>query len=266
MSSNNFRDILQNFTKFSQALSKKIEELNKNPEVQNFVKGVQFYIQNQDKTNPLIKKLISEMENNPNLSEALEILSYGDIYKLLFNNGEIEETSVVNIINKDYFQNELLNNFDEIKINKKFSDRKLLIQEALKLYEIKCYAGCLCLLHSQLEGIITDYLLYKNILTKSTDKYRKPCFRETEKNNQINGLRDKIKLSKTLNKSFVRLEDYKFDSDADKKFHNERNNILHGSNINNFTCERCFIVFIWIASILRSICNEQLLNSLNKKV
>ena len=136
MSSNNFQDILQNFTKFSQALSKKIEELNKNPEVQNFVKGVQFYIQNQDKTNPLIKKLISEMENNPNLSEALEILSYGDIYKLLFNNGEIEETSVVNIINKDYFQNELLNNFDEIKINKKFSDRKLLIQEALKLYEI----------------------------------------------------------------------------------------------------------------------------------
>ena len=75
----------------------------------------------------------------------------------------------------------------------------------------------------------------------------------------------KIKLSTTLNNSFVRLDNYKFDSDKDKKFHNERNNILHGSNIDNFTYERCFIVFIWIASILGSIYNEQLLNSLSSK-
>jgi hypothetical protein len=265
MSSNSFKDIIQNFTTSAQALSKKVDELSKDPETQNLIKGFNFYIQNHDKTDPLIKQLISEMENNPNLSEALEILSYGDIYKLLFNNGEIKEASVLTIINKDYFQKELLNYFDEIKINNKFLKRKFLIQEALKLYEIECYAGCLCLLHSQLEGIITDYLLHKNILTKSTDKYGKPCFKETINNKQITGLRDKIKLSKTLNNSFIRLENYKFDSDADKKFHNERNNILHGSNIDSFTYERCFIVFIWIASLLGSIYNEQLINSLSKK-
>ena len=265
MSNNSFQEIFQNFTKFAQAFSKKVDELNKDPEAQNLIKGVKFYIENHDKTNPLVKQLISEMENNPNLSEALEILSYGDIYKLLFNNGEIKETSVLTIINKDYFQNELLNYFDEIKINKKFFKRKLLIQEALKLYKMECYAGCLCLLHSQLEGIITDYLLHKNILIKSTDKYKKPCFKETVNNKQITGLWDKIKLSTTLNNSFVRLDNYKFDSDKDKKFHNERNNILHGSNIDNFTYERCFIVFIWIASILGSIYNEQLLNNLSSK-
>ena len=71
----------------------------------------------------------------------------------------------------------------------------------------------------------------------------------------------KIELAKDINENFLRLESFQFDNDQNKKFHNERNDLLHGSNIDNFNAERCFIVFIWIDSILGSIYrNEVILN------
>lgn len=78
----------------------------------------------------------------------------------------------------------------------------------------------------------------------------------------ISGLAQKIELAKDINENFLRLENFQFDNDQNKKFHNERNDLLHGSNIDNFNAERCFIVFIWIDSILGSIhTNEVILKA-----
>lgn len=114
----------------------------------------------------------------------------------------------------------------------------------------------MCLLHSQLEGIITDYLIFKNILKKEVNNNKTSFININQLNHKktkVSGLSKKIDLAKDINENFKRLENFNFDENIDLKFHHERNDILHGSNLNNFTMERCFVVFIWLDSILSSI-------------
>ena len=61
---------------------------------------------------------------------------------------------------------------------------------------------------------------------------------------------------KNINKNFLRLKEYKLDSNENIQFWDARNKVLHGSNINDFNDKTCFIVFIWINSILTSIKEE----------
>lgn len=216
-----------------------------------------------------MEKILTEMEINSNLSEAENTFTYKQIFKLLSDSEDIENTSLFDLINQSYFRDPLLKCFDEIEIGNHFKRRKNTIEEAFKLYELKFYSGCLCLLHSQVEGIIIDYLIFKKILRKDI-KSGKTVFiviSDKPKEETTTGLKRKLELAKDINESFSRLEMFEFDNNSNIKFHNERNEILHGSNIDNFTVERCLILFIWIDSIVSSIYkDETYLNSLNKKV
>ena len=129
------------------------------------------------------------------------------------------------------------------------------------MYEKEYFAGCLCLLHSQLEGIITDYLLHKKIIKEEFDEYKKTHYIKyngniKNKNDKVSGLFKKIDLSKNINKNFLRLKEYKLDSNENIQFWDARNKVLHGSNISDFNDKTCFVVFIWINSILTSIKEE----------
>lgn len=112
------------------------------------------------------------------------------------------------------------------------------------------------LLLSQFEGIITDYLIFKGVIVKKIVN-SKTKFEQISNGKAVVGLAAKIDFAKNINASFMRLESFNFDNDKNNKFHNERNDILHGSNIANFNAERCFIIFIWIDSILGSIYTEE---------
>lgn len=71
---------------------------------------------------------------------------------------------------------------------------------------------------------------------------------------RIQAYTKKIEISKKkFGENFERLANYIFDDNNEYKINNERNEILHGSNINNFTAERCYWIFIWITSILSFI-------------
>lgn len=283
MNRQNIEQVMQNFSKILQPLTNiattmsKIQvnpELQKtfklaqqfriNPEIQELIKQTNTAIQNHEKTAPHIEKMLSEMEENENLSEAFNTLPYKQIFRLALNNFQVEDLTILKLINEDFFHKSLLSYFDEIEMNQSFKERKNIVKEALKLYELEYFAGCSCLLHSTLEGIITDYLLFKKIIIK-TNKKGKTQYKVASTKESVIGLAKKIGLAKDINDNFLRLENYKFDSNKNKKFSDERNDVLHGSNINNFTSERCFITFIWITSILDSIRNEQLVNSLSKK-
>ena len=154
MDNNNFQQ--QFISHFLQPIAEKLKEIQKNPETTKFIQGIGNLIKNHERTSPIMERLLSEMENNPNLSEALETIPYRQIYRLLANSEQMESVSLLSLINDDHFQNGILECFDEIKIGKHFKKRKPLIAEALKLYELGYFSGCLCLIHSQLEGIITD--------------------------------------------------------------------------------------------------------------
>lgn len=257
--------IMQNFNKLLQPfadIARNAHKIANNPRVQQTLQNIAMAIQNHEKTAPQIDKMLSEMEENKNLSEALEIIPYRQIFKLVLNNFEVKDLTILKLANQVNFQEGLLSYFDEIEIDATFKKRKFCLKEALKLYDLNYFAGCSCLLHSILEGIITDYLIFKNIIVKC-NKNGRTVYKSDNK--VITGLSKKIDLSKGINDNFLRLEDYKFDSSHNKKFHNERNDVLHGSNIDNFTAERCFITIIWISSLLSSIKNEQQLDRIKIK-
>lgn len=264
-----FNDIANTINRFkvdpkTQNFIDQIQKLQINPKIQQLLEQTNLAIANHQKTEPHIENMLSEMETNENLSEAFNTIPYKQLFRLALNNFEVEDLSILKLINEQTFQTAVLNYFEEIEINEKFKERKNIIKEAFKLYELNYFAGCSCLLHSQLEGIITDYLLHKNILREEIEN-NKTIFIETKNNkNKVNGLCKKIQLAKDINNNFLRLEEYKFESNENKKFHNERNDVLHGSNISNFTAERCFITVVWITSILSSIQKEQLSNSLKR--
>ncbi|MFX1824184.1 hypothetical protein [Acinetobacter sp. AS5] len=260
MSNNNFQQLLLDMRNFLQPIADKFEEIQKNPETSKFIQNVDYLVKSHERTSPFMKKLLSKMEGNSNLSEALETIPYRQIFRLLANSEQIESVSILHLINDDLFQMGILECFDEIQIGNHFKRRKQLIAEAFKLYELEYFSGCLCLIHSQLEGIITDYLIFKNIIRKEIASGKTKFICNSDGKNVV-GLAKKIELAKDINENFLRLESFQFDNDQNKKFHNERNDLLHGSNIDNFNAERCFIVFIWIDSILGSIYrNEVILN------
>lgn len=246
--------IHQNFGPVLSQLRKTFE----NPEVTAAIQKALIAAQKHKELSPYVSKVLDEMKNNPNLSEALVTIPYVQIVKLLTDSEVKDNVSILDLINDAYFQRTLFYNFDAINISSHFKNRRVLIEEALQLYKLGLYAGCLTLLHSQFEGILTDYLIYKNIIEKRIVN-SKTKFKMLPSGPEITGLAKKIELAKTISDTFKRLESYNFDNDQNVKFHNERNDILHGSNIANFNKERCFIVFIWIDSILDSIYMEEVL-------
>lgn len=264
MSTNNLQNILLAIGEFVQPLVNTLNQLQKDPETIRLVQNIGYWISNHERISPSMEKFLAEMESNSNLSEARYAFTYKQIFRLLSDSEDIEKTSLFDLINQSYFRDSLLKCFDEIEIGNHFKRRKSILEEAFKLYELKFYAGCLSLLLSQLEGIITDYLIFKEVIIKNPKN--KKLESTNGKKEPVTGLSKKIELAKNINENFSRLELFEFDQNSNRKFNNERNDILHGSNIDNFTIERCLILFIWIDSIVGSIYKDELyLNSLSKK-
>ncbi|MCK4093483.1 hypothetical protein HCY68_10735 [Acinetobacter radioresistens] len=258
------RNELQQFlNKLSKTVEPYLEALNRigiEPETLEMLNKLSVAFEKSQAIDPFMEKMLDEMKTNSNFSEALETIPYTELFRLLAKSEKIETVSILDLINQDTFKKELLQYFDQLNIGKHFKKRKALIEEALKLYELKFYAGCLCLLHTQIEGIITDYLIFKQIIRKEVPN-GKSIFINNQDSKQVTGLSKKIELARDINDNLSRLDSFIFDNDKNRKFHHERNDLLHGSNINNFNAERCFILFIWIDSILESIYLDSLQNN-----
>lgn len=247
----------------------KLSQVLQNPEVASTLKDILLAAKQHQELSPHVSKLLDEMKNNPNLSEALETVPYVQLVKLLTNSEVKDNVSVLDLINDAYFQRTLFYNFDAINIGNHFKNRRILIEEAMQLYKLGLYAGCLTLLHSQFEGILTDYLLYKGIIEEETENSKTRIYNVAKRpkakkksDAEVTGLFEKIRLAKKISDTFKRLDNFTYDNNKKLKFHNERNDILHGSNIANFNAERCFVIFIWIDSILDSIYTEEVLPTL----
>lgn len=260
-----FKDFMVAIVNFLQPIANGINRALKDPETIKVIENIAHWMHETERTSPFMDKILSEIKSNSNLSEAEYTLSYKQIFTLLSNSNNIESTNLFDLINQSYFREPLLQCFDKIEISNHFKKRKNIIEEAFKLYELQFYAGCLSILHSQIEGIITDYLIFKKILRKEI-KNGKTNFivnSDQQKKENVSGLKRKLELAKNINENFSRLEIFEFDNNSNIKFHNERNDVLHGSNLDNFTIERCLILFIWIDSIISSIYKDEFLNSLS---
>ena len=200
---------------------------------------------------------LEQLEQNSQTKEAIYTIPYKLLRQVTNDKYEVTDKSILELINNDIFKENLLAKFDQIEIGEKFKNRKNIIEEAFNLYRLNYFSGCLCLLYSQLEGIMTDYLFAKNLIEEYSEygqiKYKKIGSNEKKRENKVNGLFDKIKLCKGINDNFLRLEKYRLNSDENIRFSESRNKVIHGSNIESFNAINCFTTFIWINSIIQSI-------------
>lgn len=259
MTRNELQQFLNRLNKTVEPYLEGLNRIGRDTKTLEMLNKISVALEKSQAIDPFMERMLIEMESNSNFSEALETIPYTELFRLLAKSEKIETVSILDLINQDTFKKELLQYFDQLNIGSHFKKRKALIEEALKLYELKFYAGCLCLLHTQIEGIITDYLLFKQVIKE--EEIGKGKFINNQTIKQVMGLRNKITLAIEINNNLSRLDSFIFDNDKNRKFYHERNDLLHGSNINNFNAERCFILFVWIDSILESIYLDSLQNN-----
>ena len=163
---------------------------------------------------------------------------------------DVKSFNLLDVINSEAFQKDLLVAFDAMHIDEQHKTlRRAVIIEALKMYKLGCYAGCVPLLYAQLEGLLTDVLIQQGFLkqngTKFVDVYK---IVPGLKGNEIKSLWHKAKIALELNPYFAELAAYKMDASSNVTA--TRHNILHGTDVEHFTQARSFILFIWLFSTM----------------
>lgn len=190
--------------------------------------------------------VLAEQLNQPvDLKVANDALNLVYIWSLVNQHESEVDFNLLKVIQTDYFNAEFFKAFDALDIGENKHQRRLVIQEAFKLYEMQCFAGCIPILYAQLEGILTDVLIQTGFLkqqgTKFVDVYK---IVPGLKGNEIKSLWHKTKIGCELNRYFNELAAYKMDSSSTVTM--TRHNILHGTDIEHFTQARTFILFIWL--------------------
>lgn len=192
--------------------------------------------------------LADDLEQPTDSKFANDALNLMHFWPLVHRYEDVSTFHLLDIINSEDFQKELLIAFDTLNIGEQKAQRRRVILEALKLYKLKCYAGCIAILYAQIEGLLTDVLIQHGYLkqnqTKFIDVYK---IVPGLKGNEIKSLWHKAKIACELNPYFAELAAYKMDSSSTVSM--TRHNILHGTNLDHFNQERSFVLFIWLFSV-----------------
>ncbi|MBP6861721.1 MAG: hypothetical protein KBC57_05125 [Neisseriaceae bacterium] len=125
--------------------------------------------------------------------------------------------------------------------------RRPIFKEIFALYKHQYFAGCICLLYGQIEGLITDFLLYERKIYRR----RKGLFikQPNRRPRKIVGLKLKIDIAKRDPKTewITKLGAYsEFKTiDGNKRLTLSRNLVLHGDELDNLNQEHAFILITW---------------------
>ena len=198
---------------------------------------------------PYFNVLADQLDQPVDSKVANDALNLLHIWTLINQHENDVDFNLLDVIHTDYFQAELLEAFDVLEIDENKAQRRLVIEEAFKLYKMKCFAGCIPVLYAQLEGLLTDVLIAKGYLkqnhTKFIDVYK---IVPGLKGHEIKSLWHKSKIACELNVYFAELDAYKMDSSSTVTM--TRHNIVHGTDVAHFTQERSFVLFIWLFSVV----------------
>lgn len=206
-------------------------------------------LRTQAKNEPYFDVLADQLTQNAGSKIANDALNLVHIWTLINQHETDVNFNLLAVINTDYFQAELLAAFDALDIGEHKAQRRLVLQEAFKLYDMQCFAGCIPVLYAQLEGLLTDVLIAKGYLkqnhTKFIDVYK---IVPGLKGHEIKSLWHKAKIACEMNVYFAELEAYKMDSSSNVTM--TRHNIVHGTDVAHFSQQRSFVLFVWLFSVV----------------
>lgn len=188
---------------------------------------------------------LNQAEDAKIANDALNLLHF---WQLINQAEDVNSFNLLDVINDTFFKTELFKAFDDLSQNANSSARRSVIEQALEMYKLGFYAGCVPLLYAQLEGLLTDVLLAQGFLaqkdTKFLDVYK---IVPGLKGNEIKSLWHKAKIATEMNAYFAEIAAYKMDSSSNVTM--TRHNILHGTDVAHFTQARSFILFLWLFAV-----------------
>lgn len=115
---------ISDLSNFLESTYKKTNAFLNNPNIIAEANKMHPAVVTLQKNAPHSNRLIEELKSNPNLSEALKIIPYTQIQRLLYDSEELDNLSILSLINLPNFQNKILYFFDIISIGNQFNIEK----------------------------------------------------------------------------------------------------------------------------------------------
>lgn len=207
------------------------------------------------KLEPYINTISSGL-NDPDFEIANDVIELAHIFAAIDLQKDPSAASLLDVISSEEFQNSLIDFYSSMSLD---VDRLPLIKEALDLHNSEKYAGSICLLYGQIEGVLTESFEKANYIIINQKKIN-PVKVDGSVNNKSNltGLVPKLEHAITrqdqLQSYYSKIKTYELVAgDAEETIPKTRNKILHGSDLGFNTEKRSAQLILWLYSTILQV-------------
>ncbi|TMO10135.1 hypothetical protein CWB60_02060 [Pseudoalteromonas sp. S327] len=233
----------------NKALSKFIEEHRESIEL--WVQFAEIYPQLEPYINNITYGL-----NDPDFEIANDVVELAHIFETIDLQQDPSAISLLDVISGEAFQSSLINFYSNLTLDE---NRLPLIKEALELHNSGHYAGSICLLYGQIEGVLTESFEKANYIIINQRKTN-PVKEDGSVNNKSNltGLVPKLEHAITrqdqLQSYYSKIKTYELVAgDSEETIPKTRNKILHGSEVMFNTEKRSAQLILWLYSTILQV-------------
>lgn len=204
---------------------------------------------------PYINNISSGL-NDPDFEVANDVIELAHIFAAIDLQKDPSAASILDVISSEAFQNSLIDFYSSMSLD---ADRLPLIKEALDLHNTEKYAGSICLLYGQIEGVLTESFEKANYIIINQKKIN-PVKMDGSVNNKCNltGLVPKLEHAITrqdqLQSYYSKIKTYELVAgDAEETIPKTRNKILHGGELGFNTEKRSAQLILWLYSTILQV-------------
>lgn len=204
---------------------------------------------------PYINNISSGL-NDPDFEIANDVIELAHIFAAIDLQKDPSAASLLDVISSEKFQNSLIDFYSSMSLD---ADRLSLIKEALDLHNSEKYAGSICLLYGQIEGVLTESFEKANYIIINQKKIN-PVKVDGSVNSKSNltGLVPKLEHAITrqdqLQSYYSKIKTYELVAgDAEETIPKTRNKILHGSDLGFNTEKRSAQLILWLYSTILQV-------------
>lgn len=204
---------------------------------------------------PYINNISSGL-NDPDFEIANDVIELAHIFAAIDLQKDPSAASILDVISSEAFQNSLIDFYSSMSLD---ADRLPLIKEALDLHNSEKYAGSICLLYGQIEGVLTESFEKANYIIINQKKIN-PVKMDGSVNNKSNltGLVPKLEHAITrqdeLQSYYSKIKTYELVAgDAEETIPKTRNKILHGGDLGFNTEKRSAQLILWLYSTILQV-------------
>ncbi|MCF5717501.1 hypothetical protein K3H30_07210 [Aeromonas veronii] len=199
---------------------------------------------------------ISSGLNDPDFEIANDVIKLAHIFAAIDLQKDPSAISLLDVISSEVFQNSLISLYRSMTLDE---NRLPLINEALHLHNSRMYAGSICLLYGQIEGVLTESFEKANYIIIN-QKIINPVKMDGSVNTKSNltGLVPKLEHAITrqdqLQSYYSKIKTYELVAgDAEETIPKTRNKILHGSALGFNTERRSAQLILWLYSTILQV-------------